>query len=86
MCNEEYSFINIAPHENKKYSTFEEFLQFYKTQHKNEYSCMLHFIGTSIFLIVAITYLKIIVSYLLAMIMGLNIHPLTKQSSQERRE
>ena len=42
---------------------------------------MLHFIGTSIFLIVALSDLKITVSYIIAMIMGLNIHPITIHSS-----
>jgi len=65
----------------KKYPTFEAFLPFYKEQHTNVYSNLLHFIGTSIFLIVALSDLKITLSYIIAMIMGLNIHPITIHSS-----
>ena len=81
ICNEHYNIIYITPHENKKYPTFEEFLPFYKTQHTNAFSNLLHFLGTSVFLVTAISDLKILVSYIIAIIMGLNIHPITMNSS-----
>lgn len=42
---------------------------------------MLHYIGTSVFLLTAITDLTILLSYSIAMVCGLTIHPITIHSS-----
>jgi len=81
IANDHWNILVLSRHNNKLYDSFNSFFPFYKTQHTNEYSNLLHYIGTSIFLITSLTDIRILLSYIIAMIAGVTVHPITIHSS-----
>ena len=65
-------------HTNKPYGDFTAFYPFYLTQH-SDYTCrLLHVIGTSIIIVLAIVEPRIFYSLLMTLLFGMTITPLTR--------
>ena len=68
------------PSSSKIYKGFDEFYPYYLSEHSNKTCRILHFIGTSIFVIICVTDPKVIMSILPAMKAGALALPLTMWS------